>query len=128
MHGVYRPFGCSIILAVHDCGKDDLYMIEPSGKCYGYRGCTAGKNKQITKNELEKGDFINKTCKEALPLISKMCAMGNKDAREKRFEFEASWITADTNRVHQFVAKNLRVEAKTWADEEIEKEAYGEDD
>jgi len=127
-HPGYRPLGCNVIFASHDNGKDNLYMTEPSGKVYGYKACTAGKNKQITRTELEKGDFSNKTCREALPLVSKMLAMGNKDAREKRFEFEASWLCNETGRVHKLVDRLLRDDAKVWAEEEIEKEAYGEDE
>jgi 20S proteasome subunit alpha 7 len=135
-HGA-RPLGCAIILAGHDGakdalnqnnGKDSLYMIEPSGKVYGYKACTSGKNRQITRPELEKGDFASKTCREALPLVSKMLSMGNKDAREKRFEFEASWICSETNRVHKSIDKLLRNDAKQWAEEEIEKEAYGDEE
>ena len=63
----------------------------------------------ITRTELEKGDFINKTCKEALPLVAKMICMSHKENREKRFEFEASWMTEETGRLHKIIAKDLRV-------------------
>jgi len=124
----YRPLGCTIILAGHDNGKDNLYMVEPSGKVYGYKACTTGKNRGITRTELEKGGFEDKTCREALPLVSKMLSMGNKDAREKRFELEASWVCTESGKLHKHIDQLLRKEAKEWGEEEIEKEAYGDED
>jgi len=111
MHHGARPFGTAFILAGCDLDKYALYMIEPSGKCYGYKGCTAGKNKQTTKNDLEKEDFSKMTCREALPLVAKMLCNGVKDERdkEKRYEFEASWICNETNSVHHFIDKESRV-------------------
>lgn len=123
----YRPLGIAVIICARDNGKDSLYMIEPSGKCYGYKACTAGKGKQVTRNELEKGDFSDKTCREALPYVAKMIWMSHKENREKRFEFEASWICDETNGKHQIIPKELRNSAETWAEEEIERENFGEE-
>lgn len=57
-----RPFGSSLILAAHDHIKGlGLYMIEPSGACFEYYGCASGRGKQLARNEIEKGNFREKT-------------------------------------------------------------------
>lgn len=76
MHTVYasyRPFGTSVILAVHDNMKGhSLWMIEPSGACFQYYGCASGRGRQLARNEIEKGLFREQTVAEALPQIAKI--------------------------------------------------------
>jgi 20S proteasome subunit alpha 7 len=46
VYASYRPFGSSIIIAIHDHLKGyGLYMVEPSGTCYEYYGCASGRGK-----------------------------------------------------------------------------------
>ena len=47
-------------------------MIEPSGACYQYYGCASGRGKQLARNEIEKGNFTEKTVEESLPLVAKL--------------------------------------------------------
>jgi len=65
MNTVYsyqRPYGASMIIATHDIMKGPaLWMIEPSGSCFQYYGCAAGRGRQLARNEIEKGDFRNLT-------------------------------------------------------------------
>lgn len=68
-----RPFGSTIILANHDHLKGfGLYMIEPSGSCYEYYGCASGRGKQLARNEIEKRNFRDLSCVDALPFITKI--------------------------------------------------------
>jgi len=68
-----RPFGSSIIIAAHDMMKGHtLWMVEPSGACFQYYGCAAGRGRQLARNEIEKGNFRNLTCQEALPKVAKL--------------------------------------------------------
>ncbi len=55
-HGSLRPFGSTALVAAYDedIGQPELYMIEPSGLCFKYFGCAAGKGTQAAKTELEK--------------------------------------------------------------------------
>ena len=54
----FRPVGTTAIIASHDnINGAELYMIEPSGQCYQYYGCSSGRGKQICRNELEKLNF-----------------------------------------------------------------------
>ena len=41
-----RPYGTQVIIAAHDMLKGaTLWMIEPSGACYQYYGCAAGRGR-----------------------------------------------------------------------------------
>ena len=44
-HGSLRPFGTTALLAAYDqdIKSPELYMIDPSGLCFRYFGCAAGK-------------------------------------------------------------------------------------
>lgn len=55
-HGSLRPFGCSSLLAAYDedAKSHELYMVEPSGLCFRYFGCAAGKGATAAKTEIEK--------------------------------------------------------------------------
>lgn len=73
MYAYNRPLGTSFILSSWDALKGyELYMVEPSGSSYQYYGCASGRGKQLARNELEKKNFRELTCEEALPLITKM--------------------------------------------------------
>jgi len=76
IYGSLRPFGSSCILAAYDedTKAHELYMIEPSGQCFRYFGCTAGKGAQAAKTEVEKifSKASNITCREAVFELAKM--------------------------------------------------------
>lgn len=55
-----------------------------------------------------------------------MIGLAHKDSREKRFEFEASWICDATNGLHRVIPFNRRVAEEKKADEEIEREMMEE--
>jgi len=56
LHASLRPFGSTALVAAYDedLRKPELYMTEPSGACFRYFGCAAGKGAQAAKTELEK--------------------------------------------------------------------------
>lgn len=61
-----RPFGCALIIAAFDEGVGPtLFMVEPSGSFYQYYGCSAGKGRQMAKNEIEKLGPRKMKCKDA---------------------------------------------------------------
>ncbi len=73
MYANNRPIGTSFILGSWDMMTGySLYMVEPSGTCYQYYGCSSGRGKQLARNELEKRNFREMTCEEALPHVTKM--------------------------------------------------------
>lgn len=67
-----RPFGASLLIAAYDKLGPQLYMIEPSGVCYGYYGCAIGKAKQAAKTEIEKLNLKEMTCKEVVNHATRM--------------------------------------------------------
>ncbi len=73
MYANNRPVGTSFILGSFDPIQGyTLFMVEPSGTSFQYHGCASGRGKQLARNELEKKNFKDLTCKDAMPLITKM--------------------------------------------------------
>ena len=77
-HGALRPFGSTVLVAAYDedVKNHELYMVEPSGVCFRYFGCAAGKGSNAAKTEIEK--ILNKagpegiTCQQAVKDLAKM--------------------------------------------------------
>lgn len=122
----YRPLGTGLIISAFEDGQYFLYMVDPSGSYYSYTGCTLGKGRQVTKSELEKHNFLEKTVEEAFPLVARMIVLSHKEIREKRFEFEASVISGETKGIHKIIPKEQRILAEKTAEEQIESEMMEE--
>ncbi|BFZ57920.1 Putative proteasome subunit alpha type-7 [Savitreella phatthalungensis] len=98
LYSSVRPFGVSAIVgggSLDDGEGTKLYMIEPSGAYYGYRGCSAGKGRQLAKNELEKLDFDRLTAKEAIAHAARIIHTIHDEAKDKEFELELGYICLD---------------------------------
>ncbi len=69
-----RPYGCTVIIASFDDIKGPaLYQIDSAGQCYGYFGCSAGKGRQLVRNEIEKlTPKTSLTCRDAVFNVAKM--------------------------------------------------------
>lgn len=118
-----RPFGSSLILAAHDHIKGlGLYMIEPSGACFEYYGCASGRGKQLARNEIEKGNFREKTVQEAIPLIAKILLKAQEEMKEKKQELELSIISEETGFKHKILDRATVDALTVRAIEEIENE------
>ncbi|KAI5959841.1 PRE10 [Candida pseudojiufengensis] len=124
-----RPFGVvSIVGGVDDDGPH-LYMIEPSGTCWGYSGAATGKGRQIAKSELEKLNFEEITVKEAINVAAKVIKLAHEDNKDKDYELEISWISKEfTNGRHQSIPDDLLEEAKKQAEEEDDDDEEEEDE
>jgi hypothetical protein len=55
-----------------------------------------------------------------------MISLSHKDVREKRHEFEASWICDATKGLHKIIPFQSRQEIERNAEDEIEREMMGE--
>jgi len=122
-----RPFGSQVLLATYDEEKGPcLYMIDPSGTSYGYTACCIGKGKQNGKTELDKLDFTNMTCKQAVNEIARMIYTIH-DKRDKEFELELGWVCDESNKEFQKVPKNLKEEAIKYAKDSM-KEKKNDDE
>nr|VWP00548.1 Methyl-accepting chemotaxis protein I [Ganoderma boninense] len=120
LYSSVRPFGCSTILGAVDKTGPALFVVEPSGVSYGYRGAAVGKGRQLAKTELEKLKFSEMTMKEAVTEAARIIYLVHDDAKEKDFELEMSWVGDETNGIHQPVPKDLFDEASRKAKEALE--------
>lgn len=101
-HGALRPFGCSTLIAAYDedMKTHELYMIDPSGLCYRYYGCAAGKGDQAAKTEVEK--ILTKreqsgiTCEEAVTELANIMYTIRDPSKDKPFELEMGWLCERT--------------------------------
>lgn len=82
LYSSVRPFGLSAVVVGWDApadksrrseGKPALYMIEPSGVFWGYRGCAIGKGRTLAKTEIEKLKLDEQTVEETLVDAARMC-------------------------------------------------------
>jgi len=107
LYGSLRPFGTTSIIASYDEDLEapQLYMVEPSGACYRFFGCAAGKGTNAAKTEIEK--LLNKhgnagiTSRQAVNELSKILQLIRDPSKDKALEVEMGWLCAESN--FQFV-------------------------
>jgi len=93
VYSSFRPFGTSIVFAAWDNMKGaTLHMVEPSGACYQYYGCAAGRGRQLVRNEIEKGKFRELTVEEALPKVAMILLKSQDEVKDKKVELELSML------------------------------------
>lgn len=123
IYSSFRPFGSSLIIASHDHLKGlGLYMIEPSGAVYEYYGCASGRGKQLARNEIEKTNFREMTCEEAIPLIAKILLKAQEEMKDKKQEIELSILSESTGYKHKILDRAFIDTITARALEEIENE------
>lgn len=89
MYNGRRPYGTSVIIAAHDHLRGaSLWMVEPSGSCFQYYGCAAGRGRQLARNEIEKTAFRQMSVKDALPKVAKLLLKAQDEMKEKKQELE----------------------------------------
>ncbi|KAJ2707674.1 putative proteasome subunit alpha type-7 [Coemansia spiralis] len=111
LYSAVRPFGVSTILGCVDKDGPQLYMVEPSGQFIGYRGCAAGKGKQVAKTEIEKLKLEDLTVREAVKEAARIIYAAHDEAKDKLFELELSWICAESGMLHAHVPQEVLAEA-----------------
>jgi 20S proteasome subunit alpha 7 len=148
-YGAYRPYGAAVLVAAYDERDKEAYlhMVEPSGNSFRYRGCSAGKvgwgarwacrasqltrrcdcaqSRQSVKTEIEKLDLENMTVRDGLREIARIVRIVHEEDKEKAFEFEASWVCAESAWQHVPVPKAARDEADAWAKQKLIDEDMG---
>lgn len=123
-HSSYRPFGCSIFLSSYDkLDGASLYLVEPSGVFYGYRGAAIGKAKQNAKTEIEKLSLENMTCREAIKEAAKIIYIIHDEVKDKQFELELSWVGEVSNGLHQMAPKDIAKEVEEQAKKSLEEDS-----
>ncbi|CCE65805.1 hypothetical protein TPHA_0N00240 [Tetrapisispora phaffii CBS 4417] len=123
LYNSVRPFGVSAIFGGIDSEGPHLYMVEPNGAFWGYKGAATGKGRQSAKAELEK--LFNEhpeglTTRQALKEAARIIYVAHEDNKEKGFELELSWCSeTETNSLHKFVTGDLLEEANEHAKREM---------
>ncbi|KAJ1930198.1 putative proteasome subunit alpha type-7 [Tieghemiomyces parasiticus] len=110
-----RPFGCSTLVGMVDADGPQLYMVEPSGTYWGYHACAVGKGKSVARTELEKLKLSEMTARQAIKEATRIIYTAHDEAKDKEFELELTWISAETNGRFQRVPKELVAEAEAFA-------------
>lgn len=113
LYGHVRPFGVSALVIGYDENGPQLYMIEPSGVSYGYRGTAAGKARQLAKSEIEKLKLEEMNAEQAAFELARIIHTVHDD--KQKFELEMSWICKDSGYQHRSVPEDVL--------EKIEKQA-----
>lgn len=126
LYGAFRPFGASVLLASMT-GEPELYMIDPSALVCGYNGCAIGKAKQGAKTEIEKIDFSNITCQQALKEAAKIIYVVHDEVKDKDFDLQLSWVGNDTDKKHTMVPETLQKQAEDYAKQSMEDSDSDED-
>lgn len=120
LYNSVRPFGVTTILGGVDEDGPHLYMIEPSGASWGYKGAASGKGRQSAKSELEKLDMDNLSARDAVKEAARIIYLAHEDSKDKEFELEITWVSAsETGGRHVEVPADLLEEAKQYAIYEI---------
>ncbi|KAH8830691.1 nucleophile aminohydrolase [Flagelloscypha sp. PMI_526] len=122
LYSSVRPFGVSTILGAVDKDGPQLYVIEPSGVFYGYKGAAVGRGRQLAKTELEKLALGELPAREAVLAAARIIYLCHEDAKEKQFELEMTWVGDETNGIHLPVPKDLLDEAEAQAKAALESE------
>jgi len=98
-------------------------MVEPSGNCYQYYGCSSGRGKQLCRNEIEKTNFRELTVEAALPKIAKILLQAQEEMKDKKQELELSYISESSQFKHKILDR-ASVDALT---EQALREIKGDD-
>lgn len=139
-HGALRPFGCVSMLAAYDedLKSHELYMVEPSGLCFRYFGCAAGKGANAAKTEVEKilqragSSGTEITCREAVKELARIMYVVRDSSQDKPFELEMGWLCEETEWKYTAVPTELvraaDSDGKTVASAQLEAPAGGEEE
>ena len=106
-HWAYRPFGCSILLASYADDGPQLFLSDPSGTVAGYHGCAVGKAKTVAKTELEKLNFQELTCREAVKKAAEILYQVHDSVKDKLYEIEIAWVCDESKRRFKHVPAEL---------------------
>lgn len=121
LYNSVRPFGVTTIMGGIDESGPHLYMIEPSGSAWGYRGAATGRGRQAAKSELEKLDFENMDAEQAVKEAARIIYIAHGDNKDKDFELEMTWVSVSrTKGLHVEVPSEMMEAAKNFAIEALD--------
>ncbi|ODV90542.1 hypothetical protein CANCADRAFT_31463 [Tortispora caseinolytica NRRL Y-17796] len=115
LYNSVRPFGISALVAGFDETGPHLYMIEPSGAYWGYRGAAAGRGRQTARVQLEKLSLPDISLEDAVKAAARIIYLAHEESKEKDFELEMIWVTKDGQ---QQIPSDLLAEAERLAQDD----------
>jgi 20S proteasome subunit alpha 7 len=107
IYGGLRPYGCSVLIASYADDGPQLFVADPSGTTAGYRGIALGKAKTVAKTELEKLNFSQLTCRDAVQKVVAILHDVHDKTKDKLYDIEVGWVCDESNRVFQHVPDHL---------------------
>ena len=123
MYSGYRPLGVGLLIAGWNPTEGaQLWGTDPSGTLRGYFAHSYGKASLAAKNELEKLDLTNLSVEDAVKAAARIIYQVHDSLKDRNFDLELTWVTKDTNGVHQKVPENLRKVAIQAAEAAIQSE------
>jgi len=131
LNGYYRPFGCAVIVGGTnpDTGKHELWMADPSGVCWRYKGVAIGKTRQAAKTEMEKIKLGEIKCDQAIKECMKVVhSVRDENQSHKEFMVDCSVVGVPNNGRHKFVSEEVKSQAETWATNELNSDSEDDDD
>lgn len=120
LYSSVRPFGVTAIVGGVDENGPHLFMIEPNGTSWGYRGAATGRGRQVAKSELEKLDLDSLDGETAVKEAARIIYLAHEDNKDKDFELELTWASQATNGRHVEVPKQLFDQAVEYALAELD--------
>jgi len=133
LNGYYRTFGCSVIIGGCDpvSNKYELWMADPAGVSWRYKGISTGKTRQAAKTELEKIEpkvgelLVNQAIKEATKVIH---AVRDESNASKTFVIDMSTVGGNNPSEHAFCSKQVKEDAEKWAKDALESDSDEDED
>ena len=122
---VVRPFGAAVLIGSYTEQGPMLHAIDPSGISYRYFATAIGKGKNGAKSQLEKLDLSTLTARQAVIEAAKVIYSQHDPAKDKPIELEISWVSDETDRMHQLVPPELHAQAE--AEARAHREAMDDD-
>jgi 20S proteasome subunit alpha 7 len=125
LYWVVRPFGAAVLIGSYTEQGPMLHAIDPSGISYRYFATAIGKGKNGAKSQLEKLDLSTLTARQAVIEAAKVIYSQHDPAKDKPIELEISWVSDETDRMHQLVPPELHAQAE--AEAKAHREAMDDD-
>jgi len=131
LYSVYwtvRPFGVGILMATHGRDGYELYQIDQAGAAYRCFAGAIGKARLAARTEIEKLNLDNLSAKDALFELGKIIHTVHDDVKDKAFELELSWISADNGNTFQTVPRDVTNEIETRIKAALEEDSDEDED
>ncbi|KII74221.1 Proteasome subunit alpha type-3 [Thelohanellus kitauei] len=106
-HSIFRPFGCSVLLASYQQSRPMLYCVDASGSCNAYHACSIGRDKVKVDSLLEKVERKTTLMDRGVVTAAEILYQVIDEPKPKNVEFELSFAGEYTLNKHEKVPQVL---------------------